>query len=119
MITNHHIDNYINNLHYLLYDGDCFICRICAYICKRIFQNTCFISFEHFYDHWYMFPKIVKNIDRRKINIFFYNNKEWMYDKDAIKTICQYNDMPFEIFYKLFQLASLLRKKCNSCKLSK
>ena len=66
-----------------------------------------------------MFPKIVKNIDRRKINIFFYNNKEWMYDKDAIKTICQYNDMPFEIFYKSFQLASLLRKKCNSCKLSK
>lgn len=66
-----------------------------------------------------MFPKVVKNIDKTKINLFFYSDKGWIYDKDAIKTICKHNDMSFEIFYKLFQLASLLRKKCNSCKLSK
>ena len=119
MTTNHHIDNYIDNLHYVLYDGDCLICKFCAYFCKKIFQNTCFISFEHFYNHWYMFPNVVKKIDRNRINIFFYNNKEWKYDKDVIEYICRYNNLPFEIFYKLFQLASMLRKKCNSCKLSK
>ena len=118
MVVVHPIDRYINRIHYLLYDDDCVICKLCAWVCKKIFVNTVFISFKSFRKHWGMFPTIVNKCNTTTINIFAYSDKEWLYGEDALEFMCYMNNQPIGIWVKMFNLASKLRKKCSKCKLS-
>lgn len=118
MVGNHPIDNQINKIHYLLYDGECNVCRLCAWICKKIFVNTVFVSYKSFKKHWGMFPSLVNKCNTTTVNLFAYSDKEWLYGEDALMLMCITNNQPITPWVKLFNLASMFRKKCSKCKLS-
>lgn len=111
------VDEYIDSLNYLLYDGNCTVCKICAFFGKKIFKKTIFLSFDCFYRHWYMFPETVKKLNRKDVNLFLYSHDEWLYGDEAISFLCGINQQPFGMYLNIFRVASKLRKKCNTCKL--
>ena len=118
MVVNHPIDRQIGNIHYLVYDGECTVCRFCAWVCKKIFVDTVFVSYKSFEKHWGMFPTLINKCDVTNINIFSYSDKEWLHGEDALMFMCIMNKQPITPWVKLFNVASMFRKKCSKCKLS-
>jgi hypothetical protein len=111
-------DCYIDRINYMLYDDTCSVCRLCAFFAKKLFKHTVFISFECFYKHWYMFPNLIKNVDRSRVNLFRYASREWSYGEDAIIDMCNYNNVKPKLVLNIFRWATVLRQKCKKCKLS-